>query len=356
MPDARDTEPVSYGGQAVIEGVMIRSRSYVSVACRLPQSDGAPGHDTPIDVHTEPIRSAFVKRPWLRKVPLIRGVVGLFEMLSIGLRALERSGNLQAAYLTVLSCVCPVFAVETPTNEKSDSAGALNGPLMLGALAGGLLIGAALFVFLPNWLADLIGRWLGQDGHLFKNIVEGVIRLVVFVGYVGLIGLLPDIRRVFMYHGAEHKVVNGFEAGREMRIDDVRDMSVIHPRCGTNFAFIVIVMSLIVFCFLPWAPSLLVRVGLRLLCLPLVAGLSFELIRLVGTHREVAWLQTLIWPGLAMQKITTREPEPHMLEVALASFNAVREAEETGVVRCEVRGEPAAESDASEEPAEPGDE
>ncbi|MBI2302863.1 MAG: DUF1385 domain-containing protein, partial [Armatimonadetes bacterium] len=283
----------------------------------------------------EVVPSVFYHRPWLKKIPLVRGVIALFEMLALGLRTLERSGNLQAAPLTA---VLPVLALPSEEGE-SRSAGALATGAVAGAMAIGFLIGVALFVFLPNALAALIGRWLGRsDDRLFLNLVEGVVRLLVFVGYIVVIGFLGGIRRVFMYHGAEHKVVNAFEAGRRLEVDDVLDMSVIHPRCGTNFAFIVVVMSLVVFCFLPWTQSIFPRIGMRLACLPLVAGLSYELIRLVGKYSQVACLRALIWPGLAMQRLTTREPTPDMLEVALASFNAVRRAEETGELTCERQG------------------
>ncbi len=328
-------QETAYGGQAVIEGVMIRSPHFVAVACRTPGESGSFGVSTPIDILTEPVQSLFTRRPWLRKIPLIRGVFALIEMLGIGLRALERSGNIQTVALALASPILGL-AVEVPAGSKGhDGKGALNGPLMIGTIAVSFLIGIALFVLLPNWLAVLLGRWLGfADNHVLLNLVEGLIRLTIFVAYIGLIGLLPDIRRVFQYHGAEHKVVNGWEHRAPLTVEDVAGQSVIHPRCGTNFAFLTIVLSVVVFWFLPWDESLLVRGGLRLLCLPIVAGIGFEIIRLVGKYRDVRWLQALILPGLALQKLTTREPLPDMIEVALASFKAVKLAEETGELRC----------------------
>lgn len=335
MADARQAEPNFYGGQAVVEGVMIRSRRYVAVACRYPQPDGQPGATTPIDIHTEALESLFLRVPTLQRLPIVRGIVALFEMLALGLRCLERSANIQAAFLSVLA---PLWAV-TSESDPEDGPGRLHGPLMIGAMAVGLAIGVGLFVVLPNWLADWLGRRFGWAEHgLLLNLVEGLLRLLVFVAYVGGIGLLRDIRRVFMYHGAEHKVVNGYEAGREMRVAELLDESVIHPRCGTNFAFIVVVMTIVVFSFLPWTASIWPRLGMRLALLPLVAGLSFELIRFVGQRREQRWLQGVIWPGLALQRLTTREPTPDMIEVALASFEAVRRAEEEGTLTREVRG------------------
>jgi len=333
-------EAPSYGGQAVIEGVMIRSPRYVSVACRLPQPDGSHGVDTPIDVHTEQVASPYNKRPWLRRVPLLRGVISLFEMLGLGLRCLERSANLQ---LTV-GLLCPWLLLTAEPEDPAESApakdaGALNGPMLWGTIAVSFLIGIGLFVMLPHALAQWITHRLGSDSSVVLNLIEGVLRLVVFVAYVGLIGLMPDIKRVFAYHGAEHKVVNAWEAmnpaaPRELTVDEVMPNSVIHPRCGTNFAFIVIMMSIVLFTFLPHADNFFARIGLRLAALPLVAGLSFELLKIVGRFRSAAVLQMLVAPGLAMQRITTRQPSPDMVAVALASFNAVRRAEETGELTC----------------------
>lgn len=331
---------VSYGGQAVIDGVMIRSPRFVAVACRHPHPDGRPGDaGTAIDIWTEPVRSLFVRWPLLRKIPLLRGFIALFEMLALGLRSLERSANIQAAFLKLVALALASLPAEEPSEPTAgESSGTLHGPLMLSAIIGALGLGVALFVLLPNWLAELLGRWFGLPEHgLLLNLIEGLIRLLLFVGYILAIGRMRDIQRVFQYHGAEHKVVNGFEAGLELESEAMLGQSVIHPRCGTNFAFIVIVMSLVVFAFLPWTQSLWPRLGLRLLFLPLVAGISFELIRFVGTRRHIAWLQTVIVPGLALQKLTTREPEPHMLEVALASLRAVVDAERTGALTCRLQ-------------------
>lgn len=331
---------ISYGGQAVIEGVMIRSPRYVSVACRLPQADGSPGVDTPIDVHTELVDSWLARRAWVRRVPLLRGMAALFEMLGIGLRSLERSGNLQlVAEATATAAAEPTQAFPpaespVPSTPPVEPAGTLNGPMMWTTIAISFAFGIALFVLLPNLLAARVLHLVHHgDSGVAKNLSEGLLRLVIFVAYIGGISLLPDIRRVFAYHGAEHRVVNGFEAGRDLTADSVADMSVIHPRCGTNFAFIVIVLSLIIFSFLPWK-GVLMRMVMRLACLPLVAGLGFELVRFVGKYRGCRPLQALIAPGLWLQRITTRPPQRDMVEVALASFNAVKLAEETGELTC----------------------
>ncbi len=333
-------EAPAYGGQAVVEGVMIRSPRYVSVACRLPLDDGSHGVDTPIDVHTELIASPYNRRPWLRRVPLVRGIVSLIEMLGLGLRCLERSANLQmpVALLAPWLFLSAEPDEPAPTPPTKD-AGALNGPMLWGTIGVSFLIGLGLFVVLPHALAQWLTRLIGSDSNVVLNLIEGALRLMVFVAYVGLIGLMPDIRRVFAYHGAEHKVVNAWEAmagsePHELTVDEVMPNSVIHPRCGTNFAFIVIIMSIVLFIFLPHPAFFLWRILLRLAAMPLVAGLSFELLKIVGRFRSAWALQALVAPGLAMQRITTRQPSPDMVEVALASFHAVRRAEETGELTC----------------------
>ncbi|MBI5833988.1 MAG: DUF1385 domain-containing protein [Armatimonadetes bacterium] len=332
-------EAPAYGGQAVVEGVMIRSPRYVSVACRLPQPDGSHGVSTPIDVHTELVATPYNKRPWLRRVPLLRGIISLFEMLGLGLRCLERSANLQLAVSLLAPWLFLTTEPDEPAGPPPKDAGALNGPMLWGTIGVSVLIGMGLFVVLPHALAQWLTRLISSDSNVVLNLIEGAVRLLVFVGYVGLIGLMPDIRRVFAYHGAEHKVVNAWEASdpanpRDLTVDEVMPNSVIHPRCGTNFAFIVIMMSIVLFIFLPRPSFFLWRILLRLAAMPLVAGLSFELLKLVGRFRSATALQVLIAPGLAMQRITTRQPSSDMVEVALASFHAVRRAEETGELTC----------------------
>lgn len=332
-----------YGGQAVIEGVMIRGPRYAALACRLPQPDGQPGSDTAIDLRTEAIRSPYVKRPWLRKVPLVRGVVSLYEMLTVGLRALERSANLALpAQLAVphLPLITMAGDDEPVAPPPADAAGALNGPLLWGTIAVSFSIGLALFVFLPHAIGAWLTKLIGSDSAWVLNLIEGGVRLAIFVAYVGLIGLMKDIQRVFAYHGAEHKVVNAWEArplGDESPITlaEALPFSVIHPRCGTNFAFIVIFMSILIFALLPNPDSLWLRLGWRMLILPLVVALSFELLRLVGRFRNARLLGLMVLPGMLMQRLTTRAPSEDMVRVALTSLDAVRAAEEEGEVRSE---------------------
>ena len=339
---------LNYGGQAVIEGVMIRSPRFLSVACRLPNGE--------IDVQTEPILSFYQRHPTLRRIPFVRGIFALWEMLALGLRALERSAHLQLG--------------------EEETGPPLSKGTMAATLLAGFLIGIVLFLVLPRliigWMeppagAPTAGMSVGNpvgageaavSGHpgggfrpersslrerLGLNLLEGLIRLGVFVLYIVAVATLPpvapEIRRVFAYHGAEHKVVNTYEAGQTVVLGNALGQSTLHPRCGTNFAFIVIVMSILVFSLLPWVQhlpwwqKLLWHVLPRVALLPVVAGLSYEVVKWAGQYYD-SWvpLRILIAPGLLLQRLTTRQPDEPMIEVALAAFWAVRRAEETGEI------------------------
>ena len=332
---------------------MIRSPQFLSVACRLPSGE--------MDVHTEPIHSFFQRHPTLRKIPLVRGIFALFEMLSMGLRTLERSANLQLS-------------------EEEAGQPLSKGAMTLTMLAG-LAIGIVLFLMLPRliigWLESPVQERApaiatdvsvtaapeesltpsGRDtetlaerapadsllGRIWLNFLEGLVRLGVFVLYIVAIVTIPpvchDIRRVFAYHGAEHKVVNTYESGQSVTVGNALGQSTIHPRCGTNFAFIVIVTSIVVFSLLPWVKDvpwwqkLLWHVLPRLALLPVVAGISYEIVKLAGKFYPLAPMKALIAPGLLLQRLTTREPDESMIEVALAAFGSVQRAEETGEIR-----------------------
>jgi uncharacterized protein YqhQ len=344
---------ISYGGQAVIEGVMIRSPRFLSVACRLPNEE--------IDVHTERITSFYQRHPALRKIPLLRGIFALFEMLFLGLRTLERSANLQLS--------------------EEEAGQPLSKGAMTLTMVAGLAIGIVLFLVLPRLIVGWIerpflatkaeatvlstaqtggggekgkegkeGRGEETDsthrgslgGRIWLNLIEGLIRLGVFILYIIAITTIPpichEIRRVFAYHGAEHKVVNTHEAGQTVALGNALGQSTIHPRCGTNFAFIVIVMSIVVFSLLPWIKDvpwwqkIAWHVLPRLALLPVVAGVSYEIVKLAGQFYSLAPMRALIAPGLLLQRLTTREPEESMIEVALAAFRSVQRAEETGEI------------------------
>lgn len=278
---------ISYGGQAVIEGVMMRGPTRLAIAVRRP--------DGQIAVHRE--RSV----PWARRhrllgLPVIRGVVALAETLAIGIAALMYSAN-----------------------QSSGQDRPLSRTEMAGTVAVGVGLAVLVFIVVPTAAIGLIRRALGPV--LLANLLEGLLRVALLIGYVSLISRLSDIQRVLQYHGAEHKVIWTYERGEPLTVEHARRQSKLHPRCGTSFLFFVVVVSALLFSFLGWA-GVLARILARLALLPLVAGLSYEILKYTGAS-GAAWLRPFVLPGLWLQTFTTREPDDSMLEVALASFQAV---------------------------------
>ncbi|HEX9676660.1 MAG TPA: DUF1385 domain-containing protein [Anaerolineales bacterium] len=287
-------QPARYGGQAVIEGVLMRGAALYCVAVRTPQGE--------ILVDTQSLGVSSL-RTRLGRWPLLRGLIVLWDALVIGTRALTYSANAQA----------------TSANERIEGA-----PLAI-TLVGSLVAGLALFLLLPAAVGHLIQTALGWP-HWAANLTEGIFRLVLLVGYIAAIGRLPEIRRVFGYHGAEHQTISAFEAGETLTPASVAPYPLEHPRCGTAFLLTVAVLSILLFSALGPMP-LLPRLGYRLLLVPVLAGLSYEYLRLTGKYRH-SWLsRALTWPNLALQRLTTRPPAPEMVEVALAAFQALRRAE-----------------------------
>jgi len=282
------------GGQAVLEGVMMRGASNWAVAVRKPNGQ--------IAEVCRPIESV-MKRHWFFRLPVVRGVIALGESLAIGFRALSISANYAAA-------------------EDNELAEAEEQELSRAALVFAFLIaiGFAISVFKvgPALLADLLPI---SNGFWFV-IVEGLIRVSVFVAYLFLISLLPDLRRVFQYHAAEHKAINAYEAGEELTPQTVQRYSLIHPRCGTAFLLWVMVIAIFVFAFfgrLPWYWL----IATRILLLPVIAGLAYELIRFAGKHTGNRVVMTLLAPGLWLQRLTTREPTLDQLEVSIRALREV---------------------------------
>lgn len=277
------------GGQAVIEGVMMRSPRWTSTAVRLP-TGAIASFPTRFD-------SLLLRHRWLR-VPVIRGAIVLYEALVLGVRALFQSANAALGDDEVM----------TPRQ------------VTLSVIAGlGLAIG--LFFVLPTVLVRLLDRYLASVYTL--NLAEGALRVAILIGYIAGIGRLPDIRRVFAYHGAEHKAVNAHEAGVPLDVSHVRSHSRFHPRCGTSFLLIVMIVAVIVFSFLG-RPPLLQRIASRVAFIPLVAGLSYEVIRAGARYR---WFRPLVTPGLWLQRLTTREPRDPEIEVAVRALRDVLERE-----------------------------
>src|SRR5437762_10945325 len=286
------------GGQAVLEGVMMRGPSNWSVAVRKP--DGEIAHVN------QPIASPMARhRIW--RLPVIRGVIALGESLAIGFRALAISANYQA---------------ETQAGEDGED---VSTELTRGQLifAFAIAIGFALLLFKvgPALLTD----WIGLEAGWFV-IVEGLIRVTVFVLYLALISLLPDLRRVFQYHAAEHKAINAYEAGEELEPERVQRFSLIHPRCGTAFLLWVMVIAVFVFAFFG-RPVWYWLIATRILLLPVIAGIAYELIRFAGKHQSNRLLMILLAPGLWLQRLTTRQPTLDQIEVSIRALRDVLERE-----------------------------
>jgi uncharacterized protein YqhQ len=293
------------GGQAVLEGVMMRGVSTWAVAVRKPAPEGAPdGTLGPIDVQSFPLVS-FAKRRRIYRWPVIRGVVALGESLGIGLRALGISANAQL-----------------PEEEQQISGGA-----WVGTVVVALAFAIGLFFVVPVGLTSLIKHQLSSSVLFW--LVEGVVRTTIFLGYLVLLSRVGDLRRVFEYHGAEHKVISCFEASDELTPERAKLYSRLHPRCGTSFLLIVMIMA--IFVFAPVGlPAWWILVLTRILGVPLIAGLSFEVIKWAGRNRSKGWVRAIMYPGLQLQKLTTREPDLDQLAVAIAALDAVLAVETPG--------------------------
>jgi uncharacterized protein YqhQ len=288
------------GGQAVLEGVMMRGVSTWAVAVRKPGPGQEPGEKIPtgpIEITSEPLVS-WVKKHRIYRVPVIRGVVALAESLTIGFRALGISANAQM-----------------PEGEEEIGKGTWTGTVVFA-----VLFAVGLFFLLPAFLANLARDEL-RTGVIFV-VVEKIIRISIFLGYLWLIARMKDLQRVFQYHGAEHKTISCYEAGLELTPENAQRFSRLHPRCGTSFLLIVMIVAIFVFAPLG-RPDWYVLFASRVLGIPIVAGLAFELIKLFGKHRTKRWARIMMWPGMQLQKLTTREPDLSQLAVAIAALQEV---------------------------------
>jgi uncharacterized protein YqhQ len=281
------------GGQAVLEGVMMRSPSNWAVAVRKPDGDIAQVH--------QPIKSPMA-RHLIWRLPVIRGVIALGESLAIGFRALAISAN---------------YAAQEQKEEGEDVSTELTRGQLFFAFA--IAIGFAVLLFKVS--PALITDWIGIEARWFV-IVEGLIRVGIFILYLSLISFFPDLRRVFQYHAAEHKAINAYEAGEELVPEKVQRFSLIHPRCGTAFLLWVMVIAIFVFAFFG-RPSWYWLIATRILLLPVIAGLAYELIRFAGKHQNNRILMTLLAPGLWLQRLTTRQPSLDQIEVSIRALKEV---------------------------------
>ena len=319
---------ITYGGQAVIEGVMMRGQKAYAIAMRAPDGN--------VVVHKDKLAGIYGSR--LAKIPFLRGVILLWDALGLGMRALTISANTQ-----------------TGEDEK------LEGPALYITLGVSLAIGIGLFFLLPAVIGGWVETWVStsvssggampyvmtrpsmpfdfapfdfaqglqglQGGLWLGNLFEGIIRLLLLVGYIWAIGFMQDVKRLFMYHGAEHKVINAFEAGAELTPESVEKFSIQHARCGTAFLLTLVLLSILIFTAL--GPlSLMWRLASRILLIPVLAGIAVEYIRWTANHLKNPVVRWMVKPNLAMQRLTTREPDRAMLEVAIESFRSMRKAEE----------------------------
>ncbi len=315
-------EYLQYGGQAIIEGVMMRSPRYFSVACRAPNGQ--------IVVETEAIEKTWIGRQRWLKWPFLRGSLALLDSMALGSKAMRFATSVQ---------MDPKYqepgeeTVAAPSKRVQDAT-------VAGTMVLALVIGFLIFNYLPNALAEYSQRAMGAHSGARINFVAELIKAVLFIGYIWAIGQFSDsIRDVFRYHGAEHKAINTLEHDRPLIIEECKLQTRLHPRCGTSFAIIVLLLGFIVFIPLPRYPvtghqgnplvDVTVRVLIEIAILPFIAGIAYELLRIAGKFRDDRLVKMLFSPGLATQYLTTREPREDQIEVALEALKAVVEAEES---------------------------
>jgi len=284
---------LAVGGQAVIEGVMMRSPTAIATAVRTP--------DGRIVVRKKPFHSVFRRFRFLN-IPVVRGGIHLIESMGLGIDALMFSAD---------------QAVQEDRVEKTDKK--FRDTLMMwGTVVFAFALSMGLFFYLPL----MITEWMGIEHSVWFNVVDGIIRIVFFVAYLMLISLMKDMGRVFQYHGAEHMSIHAFESKKDLTVDQTRPFPTLHPRCGTSFLFFVMLISLVVFSLMGKPDDVVERLQ-RLAFIPVIGGLAYEVIKLSGKYRDSWLVKPLIWPGLMLQKITTKRPDDDQIEVGLAALKAV---------------------------------
>ncbi|MEL7434735.1 MAG: DUF1385 domain-containing protein [Chloroflexota bacterium] len=312
----------SYGGQAVIEGVLMRGANDFAVAVRDPEGQ--------IQVHTEPLNK-YLYRGFVSRTPFLRGIVGLWDAMGLGTKAL-------------------MWAADVALGEEEGEEGntTFGGAVGFATVAISLLLGVGLFFLLPTTAATGIGNWLGITsvestaettrsfiayealpigwGATLINLIENLIQLAMLVGYIWLISQMEDVKRLFGYHGAEHKTINAYEAGDELTPEIVQTYPIEHPRCGTAFLLTVVFISVIVFSLLGRPPFFWLIVS-RIVLIPVIAGISYEVLRWTAANIDKPWVRVIVTPNLMLQHLTTREPDLDMIEVAIVSFQHVLASE-----------------------------
>ncbi|QUH19117.1 DUF1385 domain-containing protein [Alkaliphilus sp. B6464] len=298
-------KPTSIGGQALIEGVMMKGPKDIAIAVRTP--------DNQITVKKEPV-TGIVEKYKLNKIPFLRGGIALIDSMVLGVRSLNYAAD--------------IAMPEEETSEESSKLEGflerifkdkLNDVLIYFSVFVALLISVAVFVLGPTLLTGALKNVITTT--LGLNLIEGILRLSLFVGYIAIISKMEDIKRVFQYHGAEHKTIYCYENGEDLTVENVRKYSTLHPRCGTSFLFIVMMVSMILFSIIGWSDPI-TRVVSRLILMPVVAGISYEIIRIAGKSQS-ALMSIVSYPGMAMQKLTTIEPDDGQIEVAIEALKNV---------------------------------
>lgn len=291
------------GGQGVLEGVMMRAPSMSGLAVRKKTGE--------IVYEKQSIKPATEKSKFL-KLPIIRGVVTFVEMLGFGVKIITRSAKLYDELADTEPSKFEKYVAKKTGKDAMDIAMVFAVILSIGLAVG-------LFFILPNVLASLVTPLVGSA--VLKNLIEGVIRIIIFVLYIVGVSFLGEIKRVFRYHGAEHKTINCYEHEEPLTVENIQKYKTLHPRCGTSYLLLVMVISILLFSLLGWNPSWFLRIGLRLLMLPVVAGVSYEFLKFAAKGDSL-FFRIIRWPGMMLQKLTTAEPDDSMVEVAIVAFRA----------------------------------
>ena len=304
----KNATPTKVGGQAVLEGLMMRGSRALAIAVRKPDGN--------VHLAVEPLKAP---GSW-KKLPIVRGVVSFAEALATGIRILMYSAEvLENCTDEEGKSYYEEDKLTRWLNQKFGKKKA-NDIMMYGSVLLSVLLTVGVFIVLPTWIMNLL-KGSGIESPLVLNLLEGLMRICMFVVYVSLISRVPDIRRTFMYHGAEHKTIHCYESGLDLTPANAQSFYTLHPRCGTSFLMFVMVISLLIFSLMGW-PNLAVRIASRLLLIPVIAGLSYELLQFTGRH-DGSCVRVLSMPGIFLQKLTTKEPTDEMLEVAILAVEAV---------------------------------
>jgi uncharacterized protein YqhQ len=304
----RRTAKISYGGQAVLEGVMMRGRTFMAVAVRAP--------DKSIVVTSQPLPMRLYGGI-VQKIPLVRGMTMLWDALGLGMKALMFSADIQMADQTEEE--------QSGASGKPSAPASLSKPLAWTTVAIAMIFGVGVFFVTPLAIVGFAEQFVGAH-TLWSNLAEGVIRLVLLVGYVALIGLMPDVKRVYAYHGAEHMTIHALEHNDPLDPAHVSRYPPAHPRCGTAFLLEVVAISVVLFALLG-TPDLWLRVLSRILLIPVIAGIAYELLRLGGKYPDSPFMKAIVAPGLLLQALTTRYPDESQMEVAIASMEELLKRE-----------------------------